>query len=114
LGFSVDGGSEDLINFEIGKTFSLPSVLSTDENMYEISTDEYDTIIMAIKRYRMQLLQTKWAKKTYLKGLNTIDELIAYTKEPYEVEVENEESGESEIVIRYRNNLTTWEVLSWL
>ena len=45
LGFSVDGGPLDLMNFEAGRDIGLTTVKSSDNVLHEVTATELDTII---------------------------------------------------------------------
>jgi hypothetical protein len=69
LGFSVDGGVEDLISFGIGKKREYLSIRGSDNVIYSIdSVDDYDIIIDSIESIRLSLLKRKWDIEEKLKS----------------------------------------------
>jgi len=70
LGFNVDGGREDLENFQIGKDLGLLKVVDVDGVSHDIVLDDYDVIINAIKTTGLAFMQSKWDLKAELNGID--------------------------------------------
>ena len=83
LGYYVDGGRDNLGDFEVGKEYNLPQVKDADGNFHAINAGDYDTIIGAIKSNGLALYQEKWAKEAEIDALTTLDAIIAYEATPY-------------------------------
>jgi hypothetical protein len=78
LGFSVDGGYADLQNFQIGKEFGLPQVKDVNGVFHDVTAEDYDTIIAAIKAKGLQLYNEKWLAEQEVEAISTLEELMAY------------------------------------
>jgi|APSaa5957512535_1039671.scaffolds.fasta_scaffold89091_2 hypothetical protein len=70
LGFSVEGGINDLNNFKIGKRKELLIVKDSINTIHEINITDYDIIIDAIEIKRLSLLQLKWDTESILKNID--------------------------------------------
>ena len=99
LGFSVDGGREDIDNMEIGQKHGLPQVRGADDLWYAVSTADYDTIISAIELNGIKLFQTKWSKEATVSAFTTLDECIAYENQVRLVDVVNPDDPATTITI---------------
>lgn len=114
LGFSVDGGYFDKINFEIGKKKGLPMIKGADNLWYDVVDADYDTIINAIEDYGILLWQTKNAKEQEIANLTTVADCVLYESTPYEAiedvldEVTLQPIGETKVVTKYKNNVKEW------
>lgn len=114
LGFDVDGGYDDIKNFEIGKKYALPEVKDADNNKHAVSIEDYDDILSAIELNGISLFNTKDTKEQEINALSTIDECILYEATPYEEEVDvvdemtGEPTGETQVVTKYKNNIKEW------
>lgn len=114
LGYSVDGGREDLENFKVGKEFGFEYVKDSEGEMKPATAENYDTIILEIKKYGILLYQKKWEKEEEIENLQTVDDCILYEKTPYQKEIEIfdketlEPTGETEIATLYKNNVKEW------
>lgn len=114
LGFSVDGGYDDLQNFMVGKEFELPEVKDAYGEKHSVALADYDTIITTIKQNGINLFITKGAKEQEIKALTTIEDCILYEATPYEEEVAivdeftGETTGETQVVTKYKNNVKEW------
>ena len=72
LGYSVNGGYEDLTDFGIGREMALPQVRDVD-NIFQTATDaDYAAIITAIKTNGLLLKQNKWAHTDAINSLTTV------------------------------------------
>lgn len=119
LGFSVDGGYRNLVDFQIGKEFAFPSVKDSDNNFQPVTASDYDTIINAIKTSGVTLYQTKWAKEAEVDTLVDIDACILYEATPYTYTYTQEDIDNiidnvygivvGDTVTRYKNNCTEWD-----
>ena len=114
LGFTVDGGREDLQNFELGKKYQIESVVDAGDQVHTISPEtDYDTIITEIELYGINLWQKKQLKKQTIMGFTTIQECIDYEHYEYEEEVDvldenGEPTGETKIVTKYKSLIDEW------
>lgn len=94
----VDGGREDIKNFEIGKKYSLPQVKATNGIFYDLTLTDYDTIINAIELNGITLYQTKWNKENEINNLLDVTACALYEATPYD------DNG----TIKYKNNVKEW------
>jgi len=79
LGFTVDGGREDLQNFELGKKYQIDVVVDADDAVHTINPEtDYDTIISNIELYGISLWQKKQQKKAEINALETLEDCIDY------------------------------------
>jgi hypothetical protein len=79
LGFSVQGGAEDLASFKVGKDQGLLTVRDVDNVNHTLSSiDDYDDIISAIEAENVRLLQAKWDFKAALEAIDTTQSLSDY------------------------------------
>jgi hypothetical protein len=79
LGFSVDGGAEDLANFKIGKSQELLKIVDSSNITQTLSSiDDYDTITSAIQAKKISLLEIKWQFKSDLNAIDTTLSLADY------------------------------------
>lgn len=68
---TVDGGRDDLDNFQIGKDLQTPFIVDSNNNTITIDpTLDYDLILTAIKNKGLQYMQAKWDAKA---AVNAID-----------------------------------------
>ncbi len=115
LGFIVDGGRDDIKNFEIGKKYALEAVKDADGNMHPVTDSDYDVIISAIEQKGMSLYGIKWQKEAEINAMNTVDEIVLYEATPYEATVDvideatQEPTGETQVITKYKNNVKEWE-----
>jgi len=117
LGYFVDGGRNDLTNFQIGKEFGFPAVKDANGDMQPITVEQYDTIITAIKAKGVSLYQVKWSKEDEIKALETVADCILYEATPYDYtvtqeDVDNDIDGTltvGQILTRYKNKVKEWE-----
>ena len=85
LGFNVDGGLDDLQRFEIGKELGVKVMVDKEGISHDVSADDYDTVILAIKTYGLTLYQTKWTREAEVKAIDNVADCITYEKIPYTV-----------------------------
>lgn len=78
LGFFVDGGYNDLANFQIGKDLSLLTIMDADGVEQTILLEDYDTLLLDIKVKGLQIIQANWVHKAAVAALTTVEELNAY------------------------------------
>ena len=78
LGFKVDGGYQDLQNFQIGKELGVLVVKDVDGVMHDITIDQYDDILTAIKTTGLELFNQKWQKEAEVDAISSIEELIEF------------------------------------
>ena len=78
LGFSVDGGYQDLQNFKIGQDLNAPLVKDADGNFHEATPEMYNVIIGAIKTNGLALFSKKWSVEKDIEELTTFEELEQY------------------------------------
>jgi len=116
LGFSVDGGLNDLQLFELGKTQGILTVRDVDDNTHTIVLEDYNTIIDKINAKGEVTMQYKWDKKDEVKALATIDECKEYEHYPYDVLLVDENGDpildaddNEQYVTYYKNKCTDWE-----
>ena len=72
LGFSVDGGYFDLINFENGKALGVPYIVDVDYNQHTATNEVYDAVIQAIRVNALLQFQKKWEVKTQIIALQQL------------------------------------------
>ena len=119
LGFNVDGGLDDLQRFEIGKELEVGVMMDKDGISHDVSADDYDAVILAIKTYGLKLYQTKWVREAEVKAFSTIVECMAYEKTPYTVsELIVDDNGDAVLdadgneqyqdVVHYKNQCKEW------
>ena len=114
LGFVVDGGYNDIKNFEIGKKYALPEVKDANNNKHSVTISDYDTILSAIELNGISLFVTKDTKEQEIRALTTVEDCILYEATPYEETVDvvdemtGEPIGETQVVTKYRNNVKEW------
>ena len=119
LGFNVDGGLDDLQRFEIGKELEVGVMMDKDGISHDVSADDYDAVILAIKTYGLKLYQTKWAREAEVKAFSTIAECMTYEKTPYTVsELIVDDNGDAVLdadgneqyqdVVHYKNQCKEW------
>jgi len=115
LGYSVDGGLDDLQRFQIGAELDVPIIKDVDGMVHEIDSEGYTTVLSEIKQYGLKLYQLKWSREAEVLALESVVDCILFRKTPYEVEqlvVDNEgeaildEDGNEqfETVTKYRDN----------
>lgn len=116
LGFDVDGGYNDIVNFQIGKEFGLMQIKDADNIKHNIISADYDTIINDIKLNGINLFSQKDIKEQEIMALTTTAECEAYENEPYDYtvtqeDVDNDIDGTltvGQVITRYRNNVKEW------
>jgi hypothetical protein len=116
LGFDVDGGYNDIVNFEIGKKFALPQIKDADNIKHDATSADYDTIINEIQMNGISLFNTKDTKESEINALATIAECEKYENEPYDYTITAEDVANDidgtlvlgQAVTRYRNNVKDW------
>jgi len=119
LGYSVDGGLDDLQRFQIGADLGIEVVKDVDGNTHDIDTEGYATVINTIKAYGLSLYELKWQREAEVNALTTIDDCKVFEREPYEVEqlvvdrngdaVLDEDGNEQyETITKYKNKCTEW------
>lgn len=77
LGFSVEGGYRDLINFDSGKKMGLNKIRDSQNKTKIIDPLEWDTIIGAIRNYGLKILQSKWDTEDLINAATTHVEVAA-------------------------------------
>lgn len=80
LEYSVDGGLDDLRNFELGQKYDLALIKSVDGEFFDITNEEYNVVIEAVELKRIELLKTKWKKEQEINLIETFEELKEYYK----------------------------------
>ncbi len=95
LGFNVDGGLDDLQRFEIGKELGITVMMDKDGISHDVSADDYDAVILAIKTYGLTLYQTKWTREVAVKAFDNLADCMTYEKTPYTV---------SELIVDYNGD----------
>ncbi len=119
LGFSVDGGLNDIQLLEIGREMGVPFITGADGIQHAVEPEDYSTIVLEIKAFGLNLFTKKWNKGKLIKTFTTVDECILFEKESYEVEVPVLDENEDEVldedgnvvmetVTKYKNNCTDW------
>lgn len=83
LGFSVDGGYRDLINFESGKAAGFNVVKDADGIKHTIADEDWDSIINAIRSNGLEIYRLKWDYEEAVNSATTIEEVEAIEK-PFE------------------------------
>lgn len=114
LGYFVDGSRIDKENFEVGKELNLPKVKDADNNWHDVTSSDYDTILLAIKQNGVNLWYTKNTKEEEIKALPTVADCILYEATPYNamVDIIDEATGlptgQQELKTFYKNNVKEW------
>lgn len=106
LAFVVNGGRDDVTNFEVGKKYALPQVKDINGVFHYIVLADYDTIIDAIQLYGISLYQKKWVKEESILSFTTIQECSIFKNEP--VDINDVYTTTEADIVRYRNNITEW------
>lgn len=75
LGFEVDGGYKDLVNFQSGKDLGILIVKDADGETHNIALGDYDLILNAIKAKGLEMYQWKWDTERKIKESQTIEDL---------------------------------------
>lgn len=83
LGFYVDGGKDDLTNFEVGKKYALPEVKDYKGETHPVTVEQYDNIIQAIEVNGLNLFQEKWTKEQDIKALGSVADIKLYENTPF-------------------------------
>ena len=112
LGFSVDGGRANLQDFESGLAMGVLTVRASDNTMHEVTIEQMQGIINAIRANGLSLYQTKWAKETQIDALADVEACKIYEATPYEYTLTQANvmiGGEvGDMVTRYKNNVMEW------
>ena len=119
LGFNVDGGLDDIQRFEIGKELGVTVMMDKNGVSHDVTADDYDAVILAIKTYGLSLYQTKWAREAEVKDFDNIADCMTYEKTPYIVsELIVDDKGDSVLdtdgneqyqnVTHYKNQCKEW------
>jgi hypothetical protein len=116
LGFFVDGGRDDLQNFEMGKKYGILTIKDADNVEQTIVAADNDTILITIESQAIALMQTKWAKQAVINAFTTVPECVLYEATPYDYVVTAQDviddiSGtlvEGNIIVKYTNNFKEW------
>lgn len=83
LGFSVDGGRDDLQNFEGGKVLGLTTIRDVDNATHTITVGDWDTIITAVRTHALQIYQAKWDYEAAVNAATSIEDVESIVK-PFE------------------------------
>ena len=75
LGYQVDGGYEDLTNYENARILELDTIKDADNNMQSVTAEELDTIVQKIREHGAAQYQRKWTIEAELNNASTIEEL---------------------------------------
>ena len=75
LGYSVDGGYDKLVDFEIGRKRAYPQVRDSDNNFHNAIDSDYVAIINSIEQFGVDNLEWKWTKEAEIDACTTIEEL---------------------------------------
>lgn len=112
LGFSVDGGRANLQDFESGLAIGVLSVRGSDNLMHEVTVEQMQGIINAIRANGLSLYQTKWTKEAQIDALADVEACKLYEATPYEYTLTQADvmmGGEvGDVVTRYKNNVMEW------
>jgi len=76
-GFTIDGGKDDIRNFEIGLELGLTTIRGGDDENYTVSAQDIEDIILLIKTKGILFYQNKWALKDAIKAASDQSELDA-------------------------------------
>ena len=80
LGFSVDGGYQDIQNLQYGKDLGILFVKDSEGVKRTIVAGDWDTILTKIKQFGLLVLQNKWDKEEIIDNpATTLAELKALT-----------------------------------
>ena len=112
LGFSVDGGRANLQDFESGLAMGVLTVRASDNTMHEVTAEQMQGIINAIRASGLSLYQTKWTKESQIDALADVEACKLYEATPYEYTLTQADvmmGGEvGDVVTRYKNNVMEW------
>ena len=112
LGFSVDGGRANLQDFESGLAMGVLTVRASDNTMHEVTVEQMQSIINAIRASGLSLYQTKWTKEAQIDVLADVEACKIYEATPYEHTLTQADfmmGGEvGDVVTRYKNNVMEW------
>jgi hypothetical protein len=78
LGYSVNGGYDDLADFQIGREVALPMIRAEDNEFYDVDDAGYATILLAIKVNSLRLKQAKWSHLEAIDALTSVSEVVEY------------------------------------
>jgi hypothetical protein len=81
LGFFVDGGAQDLSNFEQGKALGVLLLKDADNVMRTITAPDWDIILNAIRTTGLSILNNKWTKEVAIDTCTTEAEVSAISIE---------------------------------
>ena len=112
LGFSVDGGRTNLQDFESGLAMGVLNVRASDNTMHEVTSEQMQGIITAIRANGLSLYQTKWTKEAQIDALADIDACKLYEATPYEYTLTQDDvmmgGAVGDVVTRTKNNVMEW------
>lgn len=112
LGFSVDGGRGNLQDFESGLAIGVLTVRASDNTMHEVTAEQMQGIINAIRASGLSLYQAKWTKESQIDALADIEACKLYEATPYEYTLTQADvmmGGEAgDVVTRTKNNVMEW------
>ena len=112
LGFSVDGGRGNLQDFESGLAMGVLTVRANDNTMHEVTVEQMQGIINAIRANGLSLYQTKWTKEAQIDALADVEACKLYEATPYEYTLTQADvmmGGEvGDVVTRTKNNVMEW------
>lgn len=114
IGFFVDGGRDDLLNFQIGQKHSIMTVRDADNIDHVITAADYVTIITAMEAAGIAAMQLKWFKGVEIGSMLTVADCVLYEATPYQATVDILDpitflpTGGTEVVTKYKNNVKEW------
>ena len=113
LGFSVDGGRANLQDFESGLAMGVLSVRASCNTMHDVTAEQMQGIINAIRANGLSLYQTKWTKEAEIDNLADVEACKLYEATPYEKEVDEMGADMQPTVNKvmatlYKNNVVEW------
>lgn len=75
LGFSVQGGYQDLQNLESARDLGMTYVRASDNQSHSVTPEQWETVITTVKANAAQRFQRKWNIESEIKAapdLNTL------------------------------------------
>ncbi len=115
LGFHVRASRDDVEDLMRGNAKGKTSIRDDQGKEKQVNKGQLKKISDDAQDFTLDLLDIKWFKFDEIEIFGTIDDCILYENTPYDVEVpildeEGNPTGETEIVTRYKNNVTDWDI----
>ena len=75
FGFTVHGGYSDLTDFEVGRELGFLKIRSVDNQNNDVTAEEFDAVIKAIKINGLGIKQAKWSHEAAINNATTLEDL---------------------------------------